>query len=225
VASTEFLSLQKHYAASSYRQHSRQTQRAPLEWPRNASAYAGCGLTLPSRGRFPAYGLQAPLMSNVRPRVKTASTRCLPLGALHAPSRKAGMQVAAGAWGFYASAQGQSHGRLGLSVLRRPAHGRSVSDARTAGPILQHRLSPRTEPRPKSLSCPVKGRQRRPRTLVQPRSPRSIHGSGTHPTAPALVCFAIQMQSKVLARRAWPNPSIEGTASGLRPPAAPHVKR
>lgn len=24
-----------------------------------------CGLTLPSRGRFPAYGLQAPLMSNV----------------------------------------------------------------------------------------------------------------------------------------------------------------
>jgi hypothetical protein len=29
-------------------------------------AWRACGLTLPSRGRFPAYGLQAPLMSNVR---------------------------------------------------------------------------------------------------------------------------------------------------------------
>jgi Domain of unknown function (DUF5668) len=29
----------------------------------------------------------------------------------------------------------------------------------------------------------------------------------------------------VAPAKATPNPSIEGTASGLRPPAAPHVKR
>ena len=42
---------------------------------------------------------------------------------------------------------------------------------------------------------------------------------------PALVCFGMQTQGTGAAGRAWPNPSIEGTASGLRPPAAPHVKR
>jgi len=30
-----------------------------------AASWQECGLTLPSRGRFPAYGLQAPLVSNV----------------------------------------------------------------------------------------------------------------------------------------------------------------
>ena len=43
-------------------------------------AESECGLTLPSRGQLPAYGLQLPLMSNVsaqkRPQFKRSSPPC-----------------------------------------------------------------------------------------------------------------------------------------------------
>ena len=35
----------------------------------------------------------------------------------------------------------------------------------------------------------------------------------------------VRVQSRVNKASLWPNPSIEGTLSGLRPPSAPHVKR
>ena len=74
---------------------------------------------------------------------------------------------------------------------------------------------------------------RRPCAYAQRQVARSVWAPAMRPAPPALVCFAIRMQiqvqvqgqSKAAPRRAWPNPSIEGTASGLRPPAAPHVKR
>jgi hypothetical protein len=37
--------------------------------------------------------------------------------------------------------------------------------------------------------------------------------------------FPTHSAQVVAPAKATPNPSIEGTASGLRPPAAPHVKR
>src|SRR5438132_2355420 len=63
-------------------------------------------------------------------------------------------------------------------------------------------------------------------SLPQPREPRFFSrylSTGSVPAAvgnlahPALVCFAIQIQSKVAPPRAWPNPSFKRT--GLRPAA------
>ena len=50
----------------------------------------------------------------------------------------------------------------------------------------------------------------------------SILGSSL---ADGWAAIAIGILFLLAACRMWPNPSIEGTASGLRPPAAPHVKR
>jgi hypothetical protein len=68
-------------------------------------------------------------------------------------------------------------------------------------------------------------KRRRPRAVVQPRTSRPVQAYCAQLAPPALVCFSMQKQGKVAFHRAWPNPSIEGTLSGLRPPSAPHVKR
>ena len=82
------------------------------------------GLTLPSSG--PAYG--RPLKSNVRPRTKPDhGSRSAARYAARALAQDKGCRRR---FEVGASSPASSQGRLGLSVLRRPAHGRISSKAR-----------------------------------------------------------------------------------------------
>jgi hypothetical protein len=54
---------------------------------------------------------------------------------------------------------------------------------------------------------------------------RPVQAPARRTAPPALVCFVNQTQCKAGLTRAWPNPSIEGTAKRLRLLSAPHVKR
>jgi hypothetical protein len=127
------------------------------------------------------------------------------------------------------------HRLHGLSVLRRPAYGRSAARGskntrsgngcygrhvvaiKNAGRVQQPQAHPR------QLVCAeteyLAPGQRRVLLFPWKRNLLPSH-MGSKVGAKAL-----SKHSGIASNAARPNPSIEGTASGLRPPAAPHVKR
>jgi hypothetical protein len=194
------------------------------------------GLTLRSSGQPTAGGVcllcrrwsrrWLPLISNVRPRLNTASSSAVLLRASHALSRE--MPIAAGAPPFGRCGQALSalprRVRSGPSVLRRPAYGRGISEAMAGARAKCHPFQGEEPNSSSSFRSGMRG-YCRSCAVAQHRSATPVQAPAIRPALPALVCFGMQTQGNGAAGRAWPNPSIEGTASGLRPPAAPHVKR
>ena len=167
-------------------------------------------------------------MAVVRSLMNTVAKSVLPGEALRAPPHK--LTAAAGASPSVLSARGSSaehrNHPSGLSVLRRPSQGWSNSNQEIREQDL--RVHGTHTANPKELvqdGQPSMEAVCRHSTYEQSRRARSVQASALRSAPPALVCFGMQMQRKVSSPREWPNPSIEGTASGLRPPAAPHVKR
>ena len=110
---------------------------------------------------------------------------------------------------FCASTQGRGQGRLGLPVLRRPAHGCVSPYQRRSAAI--YRSAPRSQSKCQASSR-LQGRQPwGPGLFSQYPSIGSAQASLVCPVPPALVCSAIQIQSKAAAHRAWPNPSFKRT--------------
>ena len=176
------------------------------------------GLTLPSSG--PAYG--GPLKSNVRPRFKPhgphLSASCvimkarLPFVALVALSRET--RAAAGA-------SSSAHvpkvaAEVGSGC---PSFGgqRTVASVRTRESMQPYRGAPNLQSRYQASGRLHWHQPWWPGLFSQYQSAGSDHASFLELASPALVCFAIQMQSKVAAPRAWPNPSFKRTC--LRPAA------
>jgi len=101
-----------------------------------------------------------------------------------------------------------SQGWRGLSVLRRPAHGRispNTTEVRSAFKRLSRSIEKQAASR---LRC---SSNREPRFLSRYPSTGSVPAAVGHLAHPALVCFAMKIQSKVAASRAWPNPSFKRT--------------
>ena len=91
------------------------------------------------------------------------------------------------------SSQGRGQGRRGLSVLRRPAHGRIRSDERENSRRLSKHLWRSIEApnfKPASLCRP-----REPGAFSQHQSTGSVQAPSRQLVYPALVCFAIQMKT------------------------------
>jgi hypothetical protein len=201
-----------------------------------------CRLTLPSRGQLPAYGLQLPLMSNVRRLVRRSRKHCKRKRALPAefrggydsccssrcPITRRALRTPLAEFECWIERllteafveakrfPAKPRGWLGLSVpLRwRPAHGGSCSKG------TQH-LSPE---RRKSGTLRASSKRGVPmREEAQAiRKQFSLAQPGSHTVS--TVGSPVRQEIPLLFLQP-PNPSIEGTASGLRPPAAPHVKR
>ena len=162
------------------------------------------GLTLPSSG--PAYG--RPLKSNVRPRTK-------PDHGSRSAARYAARAIAQNKacrrrFEFCALAQGCGQDRRGLSVIRRPAHGRIASKAREfTAPVQAFTvLRQSTEPCVGRIASLAKTR-----SIPSVPSLSLSLSSRTNTVAahPALVCFAIQIQGTAPSPRARPNPSFKRT--------------
>jgi hypothetical protein len=173
-----------------------------------------CALTLPSRGRFPAYGLQAPLMSNVRAlariRVFVIHRRVACMATVRAGHPSFGGQPQAEAptgkdsclapetlWRFATTCFGQeSRNSNGFQcrTVRGWGGTEESNTMRAAG--LHVRSAGRSRPNLKhEYEVPVQ-------------------------EAECFTALSARLSSKERS-----NPSIEGTCSGLRPPHAPHVKR
>ena len=156
------------------------------------------GLTLPSSG--PAYG--RPLKSNVRPRTKPDhGSRSAARYAARAIAQNKGCRRA---FEVGASSQACSRGRRGLSVLRRPAHGRISSKARRLSASVQAPLAldRNTELRIGRVSSTAR---------LGVFSGRGSVAGAFEQLAPPAVCFAIQVQSRSASPRARPNPSFKRT--------------
>jgi hypothetical protein len=124
---------------------------------------------------------------------------------------------------------------LALSVLRGPAQGRSAGtggkNARSAaGCDRRHVVAAKSTGGSSSRRrVPVIAFAQNPNTSVYAR-PESRSSPGSETLLPLRMVRKASTQasskhSGSLSNTARPNPSIEGTASSLRPPAAPHVKR
>ena len=180
---------------------------------RSCSGGTRC-LTLPSRGRVPAYGLHTPLMSNVRRHTGTrvALPCCKPRG-----GRSFAVRVRAWPTPAPRLRASASHLKLPLeprSATATPCSGRSNSTEPLAVVPQPIGAPPRSvssslPPHPERIQCIVLQRQ----AIRCPPSSytRCYIGSVPH--------FSVHRHLVT------PNPSIEGTSYGLRPPVAPHVKR
>ena len=205
------------------------------------------GLTLPSRGR-PQAGfvhLRPPLMSNVRPRASQMRSMLVPTVEVHRSAAVRGISVhrlvkqhmrcivagrpSVGGRRTALSCQGFLQHRLGLSVLRRPAHQRfgpehmrRPNGGLCSAAVLSWRRSVNRSLSSNSLSC----------AAAHEAITNTNTGLGSHCAARlgALVAQAaqrIKIRPTSVLLHARPNPSVEGTSSSkLRLlPAAPHVKR
>jgi hypothetical protein len=150
-------------------------------------------------------------MSNVRPRTKpdhgsTSAVRCAARAL--APNTGCRRRFACGA-----SSRARSRGRLGLSVLRRPAHGRISSNARNGMHASWRRVAQGTEPNVKSLLLSRVAAAVILRSSAGPQSAGQFSSSVAvaRSALPELVCFAIQIQGRLASPRAWPNPSFKRT--------------
>jgi hypothetical protein len=154
--------------------------------------------------RRPAYGLS---VSNERPRVRPAFDRFgRKVFAGPAQLRSAESQVGSGA--SFARAAGVAapvHGALSESGL--------CAGSRWASAMKGWRQVGRSKT---MLLEGISSRRRRPNLEYK------LKGEALSAMRAAT---SFTKRSEEAVRRARPNPSIEGTASGLRPPAAPHVKR
>ena len=172
-------------------------------------------LTLRSSGRAKGCALVQPLNSNVRPRMNTASSSALVLHALHALSRE--IPIAAGAPPFARCGSAPSAlpgcGQSGLSVLRRPAQGRAISEA-IAGACAKCHPFQGEEPNSSSSFRSGLRSYCRPCAVAQHRSATPVQAPAMRPALSAAVCFGMQTQGKGAAGRAWPNHSIERTCKG-----------
>ncbi len=145
-----------------------------------------------------------PLKSNVRPRKELAngSTSAVRLIA-RAIAQNTGCRRR---FEFGALTQGCSQGQRGLSVLRRPAHDRIGSNARKYAALAQASTAFQ-----RNAKLQIGFIASAARAWRFPGARLSSSAPARSRARPALVCFAIQIQSKVAARRAWPNPSFKRT--------------
>jgi hypothetical protein len=171
-------------------------------------------LTLPSRGRVPAYGLHTPLMSNVRALaririfvihrrvacVAAARARCPSFGGqrkVEAPASKDSYPAPAALWRLVTTCFGQEAGSPDGSEYRTAKGWSGTEESNTMQVARLHvRSAGRSKP---NLKYEYKVQMQEPEYFT---------------AVPA------RLSSKERS-----NPSIEGTCSGLRPPHAPHVTR
>jgi len=136
----------------------------------------------------------------------------LPFVALLALSRKA--RVAAGASSFARLPKVEA--KIGSGC---PSFGgqRTVASSRTQKDTQRLPMHLSLSIEAQSFQSSSLRQLRRPGAFLQHPSSGSVQARVRQLTHPALVCFAIQIQSKVASPRAWPNPSFKRTR--LRRPA------
>ncbi len=88
---------------------------------------------------------------------------------------------------------------------------RTVASARTRKSIQPYRSAPNLQSKYQTSGRLHRPQLGRPGLFSQYPSTGSAQASLVQLVLPALVCFVIQIQSKVAAPRAWPNPSFKRT--------------
>jgi len=146
-----------------------------------------------------------PLKSNVRPRFKPHHEST---SAIHCTARAfVRGAVAASPSRLARPAKGASQGWRRLSVLRRPAHGCVVSQRMRSDC-------------PSACTLSIEEPNFTAASLLQGQESLAFLALSIHrrsssisraARAPALVCFATRIRSKVASPRAWPNPSFKRT--------------
>ena len=154
--------------------------------------------------------------------MKTSFARSvLSLGALHALSRE--LPIAAGASRFMRCANASSvpiHCRWsGLSVLRRPANDRAISDGRSTRSVSYVARSQGPE---HNFNSAPRGKRTGPAHSPSITDQARFKRQAADAASVGMLRQRIPRQGRVSP--AWPNPSIEGTCPG-KPGHAPHVKR